>query len=96
MPVVFVLAIAWVFARTLRPGCEPLITRIVAGIEGGTPAEIEPDPPTLASSDREVPARIEPEPPTLSDTSPSVLATLQSPQPPLPSSTERAPRPTAP
>ncbi len=42
VPVVFVLAIAWVFARTLRPGCEPLITRIVAGIEGGTPAEIEP------------------------------------------------------
>ena len=43
VPVVFVLAIAWIFARTLRAGSEPLITRIVAGIEGGTPASIEPE-----------------------------------------------------
>lgn len=42
VPVVFVLAIAWIFARTLRPGTEPLITRIVAGIEGGTPQTVEP------------------------------------------------------
>ena len=34
VPVVFVLAIAWVFARTLRPGATPLITRILMGIEG--------------------------------------------------------------
>ena len=43
VPVVFVLAIAWIFARTLRPGVEPLITRIVAGIEGGDPQDIAPD-----------------------------------------------------
>ena len=35
VPVVFVVAIAWIFARTLRTGSTPLITRIVAGIEGG-------------------------------------------------------------
>lgn len=34
VPVVFVLAIAWVFARTLRKGATPLITRILMGMEG--------------------------------------------------------------
>nr|WP_255682311.1 ketosynthase [Luteimonas sp. BDR2-5] len=39
VPVVFVLAIAWVFGRTLRAGSTPLITRIVAGIEGAGSAD---------------------------------------------------------
>ncbi|WP_233198815.1 MULTISPECIES: ketosynthase [Luteimonas] len=44
VPVVFVVAIAWIFARTLRPGVEPLITRIVTGIEGvGSPEALAPD-----------------------------------------------------
>ncbi|MFL6585569.1 MAG: ketosynthase [Luteimonas sp.] len=44
VPVVFVLGIAWIFARTLRPGRTPLITRIVLGIEGGDgPDALDPD-----------------------------------------------------
>lgn len=44
VPVVFVVAIAWVFARTLRAGSVPLITRIVLGIEGGDgPEALGPD-----------------------------------------------------
>ena len=34
LPVVFLAAIAWLFARTLRRGAEPLITRCVRVIEG--------------------------------------------------------------
>ncbi|WP_219338336.1 ketosynthase [Luteimonas deserti] len=43
VPVVFVLAIAWVFARTLRPGSQPLITRIMVGIEGGSVETVAPE-----------------------------------------------------
>jgi len=44
VPVVFVVGIAWIFARTLRPGRTALITRIVIGIEGnGDPTELAPD-----------------------------------------------------
>lgn len=44
VPVVFVVGIAWIFARTLRAGRTPLITRIVIGIEGdGDPAALAPD-----------------------------------------------------
>ena len=60
------------------------------------PANADPEPAMLTSSDAEVPARMSPEPATLSDTGPSVLATFQLPQPALPSSTEAAPRPTEP
>ncbi len=34
LPVVFLTAIAWVFARTLKRGTEPLVTRCVRVIEG--------------------------------------------------------------
>ncbi len=44
VPVVFVVAIAWVFGRTLRAGSEPLITRIVTAIEGvGSADALAPD-----------------------------------------------------
>lgn len=44
VPVVFVAGIAWIFARTLRPGTTPLITRIVIGIEGdGDPTALTPE-----------------------------------------------------
>jgi uncharacterized membrane protein len=34
LPVVFLAAIGWIFARTLRRGAEPLVTRFVRVIEG--------------------------------------------------------------
>lgn len=34
LPVVFLAAIAWIFARTLKRGAEPLVTRFVRVIEG--------------------------------------------------------------
>ena len=34
LPVVFLSAVAWVFARTLRPGAEPLVARFIRVIEG--------------------------------------------------------------
>ncbi|MGN6790259.1 MAG: xanthomonadin biosynthesis protein [Rhodanobacteraceae bacterium] len=34
LPVVFLTAVAWLFARTLKPGVEPLVTRFVRVIEG--------------------------------------------------------------
>jgi hypothetical protein len=34
LPVVFLSAIAWMFARTLKPGAEPLIARFIRLIEG--------------------------------------------------------------
>ncbi len=44
VPVAFVLAIAWVFARSLRAGATPLITRILMGIEGIVdPAGVAPE-----------------------------------------------------
>lgn len=45
-PVVFPWLVAWYFARTLRAGQVPLISRIVAGLEQCTPAEL---PPALKS-----------------------------------------------
>lgn len=42
VPVVFVLAIGWLFARTLRAGSVPLISRIVIGMEGGDAAAVPP------------------------------------------------------
>lgn len=42
VPVVFVVGIAWIFARTLRPGRTALITRIVIAIEGNGEA-LAPD-----------------------------------------------------
>lgn len=43
VPVVFVLAVAWVFARSLRPGGAALITRIVAALDGTTPTGLAPE-----------------------------------------------------
>jgi hypothetical protein len=34
LPVLFLAAIGWLFARTLKPGAEPLVTRFVRVIEG--------------------------------------------------------------
>jgi len=34
LPVVFLSAVAWMFARTLKPGAEPLIARFIRLIEG--------------------------------------------------------------
>lgn len=34
LPVVFLSAVAWMFARTLKPGAEPLIARFIRVIEG--------------------------------------------------------------
>jgi uncharacterized membrane protein len=43
VPVVFVLGVAWLFARTLRAGSVPLISRIVIGLEGGDALAVSPD-----------------------------------------------------
>ncbi|MBJ6979084.1 MULTISPECIES: ketosynthase [unclassified Luteimonas] len=43
VPVAFVAAIAWVFARSLWAPRGALISRIVAAMEGGTPATLAPD-----------------------------------------------------
>jgi uncharacterized membrane protein len=43
VPVLFVALVAWGFARTLRAGRLPLITRIVSAIEAREPAQLEPD-----------------------------------------------------
>jgi uncharacterized membrane protein len=43
VPVVFVGLVAWGFARTLRRGRTPLITRIVAALDARTPAQLEPE-----------------------------------------------------
>lgn len=42
-PVVFVAAIAWLFARSLRSPHGALITRIVAALDGTTPATLAPE-----------------------------------------------------
>jgi uncharacterized membrane protein len=42
LPVLFVGWVAWVFARSLRRGRVPLITRIVAPLYGCTPATLDP------------------------------------------------------
>jgi uncharacterized membrane protein len=41
-PVVFPWLVAWFFARTLRAGQVPLITRIASGMEARAPAELSP------------------------------------------------------
>lgn len=41
-PVVFLGLVAWVFARSLRRGRVPLISRIVAQLYGCTPASLDP------------------------------------------------------
>ncbi|GAB1595169.1 ketosynthase [Lysobacter claricitrinus] len=41
-PVVFPWLVAWFFARTLRAGRVPLISRIVAGLEGCAAADLAP------------------------------------------------------
>ncbi|TZF87865.1 ketosynthase [Cognatilysobacter lacus] len=41
-PVLFPWLVAWWFARTLRPGSVPLISRIVGGLERCAPEELEP------------------------------------------------------
>jgi uncharacterized membrane protein len=41
-PVLFPWLVAWWFARTLRPGSAPLISRIVGGLENCAPADLEP------------------------------------------------------
>jgi len=43
VPVLFVGLVAWAFARTLRPGRVPLISRIVSALEAKDPAQLEPD-----------------------------------------------------
>jgi uncharacterized membrane protein len=43
VPVLFVGLVAWGFARSLRAGRVPLITRIVAALEGREPAQLEPE-----------------------------------------------------
>lgn len=43
MPVAFILMIAWLFARSLRPPRQPLISRIVSALEGVTPEQLEPE-----------------------------------------------------
>lgn len=42
-PVLFTGALGWLFARTLRPGRTPLITRIAATIEYGSVAQMPPE-----------------------------------------------------
>src|SRR5690606_26525768 len=42
-PVAFVAAIAWLFARSLRSPHGALITRIVAALDGTTPATLAPE-----------------------------------------------------
>lgn len=41
-PVLFPWLVAWWFARTLRPGSVPLISRIVGGLEQCAPGDLEP------------------------------------------------------
>lgn len=43
MPAVFMLMIAWLFARSLRPPRQPLIGRIVAALDGVQPQQLPPD-----------------------------------------------------
>lgn len=43
VPVAFVAAIAWVFARSLKAPRGALITRIVAALDGTTPATLAPE-----------------------------------------------------
>lgn len=43
VPVGFIAMVGWVFARTLRSGSVPLITRIVAALEQRPAPELEPD-----------------------------------------------------
>ena len=43
VPVLFVGLVAWGFARSLRAGRAPLISRIVAALEGREPARLEPE-----------------------------------------------------
>lgn len=43
VPVLFVGLVAWGFARTLRAGRVPLITRIVSALEAKEPAQLEPE-----------------------------------------------------
>lgn len=43
VPVLFVLLVAWVFGRSLGPGREPLIARIVSGLDGVPPAQLPAD-----------------------------------------------------
>ena len=43
VPVVFVALVAWVFARSLRPGRVPLITRIVSALDGEAPERLPAD-----------------------------------------------------
>ena len=42
VPVLFMGLVAWFFARTLRRGRVPLISRIVSALEGVDPARLEP------------------------------------------------------
>jgi uncharacterized membrane protein len=43
VPVLFVALVAWGFARTLRAGRVPLISRIVSALEAKQPAQLEPE-----------------------------------------------------
>jgi uncharacterized membrane protein len=43
VPVSFVALVGWGFARTLRAGRVPLITRIVSALEAKEPAQLEPE-----------------------------------------------------
>jgi len=49
-PVGFVALVAWVFGRSLKAGRVPLITRIVAGLDGVAPAQLRPDVAAYARS----------------------------------------------
>jgi uncharacterized membrane protein len=43
VPVLFVALVAWGFARTLRAGRVPLISRIVSALEAKQPTQLEPE-----------------------------------------------------
>ncbi|HSR65541.1 MAG TPA: ketosynthase [Xanthomonadaceae bacterium] len=43
VPVAILSLVGWSFARTLRPGREPLITRIVGALDGVPPAQLAPE-----------------------------------------------------
>lgn len=43
VPVLFIGLVAWFFGRTLRVGSTPLISRIVAALEGVPPAQLAPE-----------------------------------------------------
>jgi len=43
VPVLFVALVAWGFARTLRAGRVPLITKIVSALEAKQPTQLEPE-----------------------------------------------------